>query len=157
MTDAPVDELDDVHPDILAALAYAAEIERSLSMIWFGPQDLRSWLTSMEFTDAGECELIIGAVNGFARAARAQKVSHVDGELTKVMTLHDGFSPHPSLGLPPVTNALSIWQASRNISIVIEARAYQKRLLSPQAINLCRGFIQRILTNKHGPGVDALA
>jgi hypothetical protein len=160
MTDAPVDELDDladIDEGVLAALAYADECLRLLRNIWLGPAEVRTWLTSMEFSDPIERELIIGAIDGFARAARAQSRSVDGGQLMNVVDLHEKFSPHPSSGLPPVTNALSIWRASRNISIVIEARAHQKGLLSPRAVELCRSFIQRILTTKHRPGLEALA
>lgn len=146
MTEAAI-EFDITHPGLLAAIDYADECLRYLGQIWLGPEELPSWLRSMDIIDAHDQQLVADAIEGIILAVGFELAAERTNTVTKsVMFNRQG-----------AINALTIHQVATNTYLLARIRRSQPTRLNGDAVDVCRSFIQRILTSKHGVGIEVLA
>lgn len=152
MTVAPVDELDDfsnVHPGVLAAIAWNAEHHqpRDLAWLyryWLGAQNLRTTMIRLGFSDHDEHKLIVEAVAAIARGARRERHEHRKTGLAKIQ-FEPEYSPPASSGLPPTISAGDLMSVLASARTIRRLRKHTPKTLTSDALARCDLFVRRLI------------
>lgn len=147
MTDAPVDDLADVHPDILAALAWNEARYNWLDRYWLDAQNLRSSLIRLGFTNKDDQKLIVEAVATIARAARRERTEHLKTGLAGI-NFQPKYSPPAASGLPPTISAGDLKRVLESARTIRRLRKRTPSTLSRKALWRCRLFIKRLIAER---------
>jgi hypothetical protein len=152
MTDAPTDELDDlsdVHPDVVAALVDNNRRRRQLARTWLSYENIVGQMVKLGFLNPDEQHLIIDAWNGCGRAARVARREQPETKLAKINFSVD--SPHPKHGQPPTISAADFDMVLNDDDELQRARTHHEHDLRPEAVAMARQFISRLKASQHTP------
>ena len=146
MTDAPADELGDIDPNNMAAIAANERNSSSKRKIWLDHQSIRHWLVELGFYDEAEQALIIGAWSAVGRAARLARGRNS----SKLAAINFGTHSPPAVsGQPPTISAADFAMVIRSKEQLAHARDRQRAALSSEAVQASAMFIDRMEAYLH--------
>lgn len=147
MTDAPTEDLEDVHPAILAALTWNQERYGWLDGYWLDPQNLRTTMIRLCFRDKDDQKLIVEAIATIARAARRERIEHRKTGLARI-EFQPKYSPPASSGQPPTISAGDLKRVLESARTIERLRKRSPQTLSRKALFRCRLFVDRLIAER---------